>query len=672
MEQGAGHNRRLIVLAACLIFGAPFMSFAQDVELQDTLRAAIKVDTRKVARTIGGLSTDMKGIRSVASPLGEGDPIKWVQGLPGITTGADGLSAFYVRGGNMGNNLFSIDGVPVYGYSHLLGLTTIVPSSVMGNVTLSKGGFEGQESNFTASHLKIVSRDPGRDRSTSVSLNNFLVSASHEGAVNDKVSYMVSIRVSPMALEYRAARGLLPDILGGLDDFNAGVGDLYAKVHVALDGDRTLDVSGMGSVDYYSFAPDVDSHDTMGWNNAFGQVRYRTGGETSRDLSLFVNHYGSLQRQDRVFREEANHLKLNSDLTEVSAAADWRRRSGSVTRSWGTRLRGALFRPGRVASVQNDAWTLLTDAYYQADYSVPDRLDLKGYLRGNAFFNFKNGGMDFNPEAGASAEWRLGPHFAVEASADRLVQYYHTLEGLPVGWSLDMIVPSGKQIKPESVLQGNLGTSFDFGLHSVTVGGFYKWMDGLVYYKYSQSLFSGGMADWENNVDQGQGQSYGLELLHEYQGDELYVRTSYTLSRTDRRGFPSICDGGVFNARFDRRHVLNAVAQWKGASASFTLQSGHWENGTSQKYDMTVPGADWVADYYSGVNNYHMPMVLRLDLGYQFTFSSGKLDHEVNIGVCNITNHFNPFMIYYEARTETWKEIALVPFLPNFSWRIEF
>ena len=116
MEQRTGYIRRLIVLSLSLLSAGSFVSFAQDVELRDTLRAAIKVDTRKVARTIGGLSTDMKGIRSVASPLGEGDPIKWVQGLPGITTGAVGSSAFYVRGGNMGNNLFSIDGVPVYGY----------------------------------------------------------------------------------------------------------------------------------------------------------------------------------------------------------------------------------------------------------------------------------------------------------------------------------------------------------------------------------------------------------------------------------------------------------------------------------------------------------------------------------------------------------------------------
>lgn len=79
-----------------------------------------------------------------------------------------------------------------------------------------------------------------------------------------------------------------------------------------------------------------------------------------------------------------------------------------------------------------------------------------------------------------------------------------------------------------------------------------------------------------------------------------------------------------------------------------------------------------MADYYSGINDFHMPTVLRLDLGYEFSFTRGRLTHNVNLGVCNVTNHFNPFIIYYEAKTETWKQLALLPVLPNFSWRIEF
>ena len=113
----------------------------QEQDRHDTLTAAVKSDSRRVVERLGKLSTGLEGVRRVISPLGEGDPIRWAQGLPGVSTGADGTTAFYVRGGNVGNNLITLDGVPVYGYSHLLGLTTIIPQDVMSETSLLKGGF---------------------------------------------------------------------------------------------------------------------------------------------------------------------------------------------------------------------------------------------------------------------------------------------------------------------------------------------------------------------------------------------------------------------------------------------------------------------------------------------------------------------------------------------------
>ncbi len=46
------------------------------------------------------------------------------------------------------------------------------------------------------------------------------------------------------------------------------------------------------------------------------------------------------------------------------------------------------------------------------------------------------------------------------------------------------------------------------------------------------------------------------------------------------------------------------------------------------------------------------------------------MEHSVNVGICNVSNHFNPFMQYFDTGTESWKEISLLPILPNYSWRI--
>ncbi len=652
-------------------------SYAQETAWRDTLQAAVKTDSRRVEASLGRLQTGLEGIRGVVSPMGEGDPIRWAQGLPGVTTGADGTTAMYVRGGGTGNNLFSLDGVPVYGYSHILGLTTIVPTGVTGSAELGKSGFDGAESNFTAAHLRVVTKAPAETQKFSFALNNFLASASAEGPIGKKLSYIASFRISPLTWEYRAVRKLLPGTLGGLDNFSASVGDAYAKLQYEIDSRNALTASFLGSQDRYGFDTPDASHEVMGWHNLVGMLKYtHTGDKTSLEVTASANRYGSSQEQDKVYRETLNHLSLQSVLTEYTLSGNFRHRVGSqerLTLSEGLDARYAVFAPGQVAAVTNRSNTLLATVWAQADYTVPNRIALKAVVRGHYYQNLTvDAAGRFDPEASLSARLNLTRWLSLELTGDRMVQYYHTLEGLPVGWSLDMIVPSGARVQPETALQGNAGLTAKAGGHSVSLGGFYKTMDNLVYYKYAQSLFSGALAAWEDHVDIGKGTSCGAEFLYEYLGKDWYARIAYTLSRTMRHGFAEINDGDPFHARFDRRHVLNATAQWRGVSATVILQSGHWENGAPQTYPMHVPGAVWTAKYYQGVNNYRMPTVFRLDLGWQKSFRTGRVRHTVNLGLCNVTNHFNPFLVYFDTRTESWKQLALLPILPNFSYRVDF
>lgn len=363
-------------------------------------------------------------------------------------------------------------------------------------------------------------------------------------------------------------------------------------------------------------------------------------------------------------------------MTEVTARVDRLRRAGRRERvelSYGAKYRYAQFEPGQVGAINNLAHVHLADAYFQFRYSIPEKLEIKANARGNFFQNSKDRLWYIDPSGSALARWNISKTVTVEAGYDYLVQYYHSLEGLPVGWSTDMLVPSGASVMPETTMQESLAVTLDFTRHKASIGGFYRDMDNLVFYKYSQTMFNGGFASWEEDVEQGQGRSFGGEFLYEYLGRSFYARASYTLSKTTRSGFPSYYDGGEFHARFDRTHVLNILAQWKGFSASFTVQSGHWEHGAAMTYPMHIlDGEQWTASYYSGVYNYHMPTVLRLDIGYQHTFRTGRFTHDLNVGIYNVTNHFNPFTLYFDAEQEKWMAISLLPIMPNFSYRITF
>ena len=648
---------------------------AQQTEWLDTLQAAVKVDARRVEVGLGRLQTGLEGIRVIMSPIGEGDAVRWAQSLPGVTTGADGTTSMYVRGGGSGNNLFSLDGVPVYGYSHILGLTTVIPTEVTESASLAKGGFDGGDSNFTAAHLRMTTKIPSDTRRTSVGLNNFLASFESEGPVGKKLSYVLSARYSPLTWEYRALRKSLPDLVNGLNNFTTSVGDVYGKLRWQMGARSALETSFLGSLDRYGFDTPDFSHEVMGWHNMVGLMRFRHYRDDMRvEVTASANRFGSSQEQEKWYRDTKNRLSLRSLVVEYALAGNLRHTlAGGWTLSEGVNLRWGQFAPGQVTDEENGTNTLLSTLWVQADYAVGDRLTVKAVARGHYYRNLTGGrGGRFDPEGGLSARMNLTPWLTLEVTGDRMVQYYHTLEGMPVGWSLDMMVPTGQKVAPETALQGNVGLTAKAGDHAVSLGGFYKAMGGLIYYKYAQSLFSGALAAWEDHVDIGKGTAYGAEFLYEYQGNDIYARLAYTLSRTTRHDFPETNGGRPFRARFDRTHVLNVLAQWKGVSATFILQSGHWENGAPETYQLPLPGTEWTAKYYSGVNNYRMPTVIRLDLGYQFDFRTARAEHKVNLGVCNATNHFNPFMLYFDTRTESWKEIALLPVMPNFSWRVEF
>lgn len=647
---------------------------AQEAAWTDSLRAAVKTDTRSIVRSINKLESGADILRGTVSPIGEGDPIRWSQGLPGVTTGADGSSAMYVRGGNMGNNLLSLDGVPVYGYSHILGLTTTMPSSVIESASLSKGGFEGRFGNFTSAHLNIVTRNPATDQfRTECILNNFLAGASTEAPLGRNKSFIASVRISPIGLEYKAFSKLLPFRLATFQDFRAGVGDVYGKFNWTIDSRSSLSASTLLSLDQYSFTTGEGSRDALGWNNGMVIVRYRRSlNRTEMEAQAYVNRYGSTQSQEKNYQGIDNFLSLNSSLLEAVLSVDFSPRRSSVWKlDYGFKARYGRFAMGPVGNHSGKVVTLVS-SYVQTTREIPDKLLFQAVMRGNYYYNFSDGKNMLCPDASLSFRLKLTESLALEGSADYVHQFYHTLEGLPLGWSTDVIVPSGRTAPPEFVLQGNLGVSFTLNHHSASLGGYYKRMGNLVYYKYAQTLFTDAFAGWEHSVDIGQGNSFGGEFLYEFRNRDLYFRTAYTLSKTDREGFATICGGGKFQARFDRRHILNIQSRWKGVSLAMTCQSGHWENGAPLTYQIHIPGLETDAEYYEGVNNFHMPTVFRLDLGYEYSFHTKWAEHTANLGVCNVTNHFNPFMLYYDADAEGWKMLALLPVMPNFSWRVAF
>ncbi|MDO4826575.1 MAG: hypothetical protein Q4B16_03340 [Bacteroidia bacterium] len=54
-----------------------------------------------------------------------------------------------------------------------------------------------------------------------------------------------------------------------------------------------------------------------------------------------------------------------------------------------------------------------------------------------------------------------------------------------------------------------------------------------------------------------------------------------------------------------------------------------------------------------------------------FRFTGRRVKQTLNLGVYNLTNRHNPFMLTYSPDTKEWKKVSLIPIMPSFSYRIE-
>ncbi len=69
------------------------------------------------------------------------DLIKAIQNLPGVNAGTELMSGLYVHGGEGSDNLFLLDGVPMYQISHLGGLFSSFNTDVVDHLDFYKSGF---------------------------------------------------------------------------------------------------------------------------------------------------------------------------------------------------------------------------------------------------------------------------------------------------------------------------------------------------------------------------------------------------------------------------------------------------------------------------------------------------------------------------------------------------
>lgn len=638
----------------------------------------------------------LQKIKEVPVIFGEADVLKVIQLLPGVQAGVEGTSGIYVRGGGADQNLFLLDGVPVYNPGHLLGIFSVFNPEALKSVELYKGAFPARYGGRLSSVVDINMKD-GNMQELKGDFTIGLIASKFtlEGPIKKgKTSFMISGRRSYADLLAQPFLAVLNKNdqrykMNGLAFFH----DLNFKLnHIFSDRSRLYwsfyhgrDKGKLSQVttvrnDKSEIIEQLDDKFGLEWGNTISSVRWnylispRLFSNTTLTYSKYQFDIFSNDSYHQYYNNsiEKEYFGYDSGIDDIAAKIDFDYFPASRhTVKFGTSYINHNFTPGVTAFKFSNTENLTAASdtifgnsnVYANEFSayIEDDVTLTPDLKVNAGSHFSvfmvDGKTYFSPQARLSARWLVNPKWSLKAAYSRMAQYVHLLAMSGIDLPSDLWVPVTKNLAPPTSNQYTLGTALKLPHNlDLSVEGFYKDMNNLIEYKEGASYMKSG-TDWENKVELGKGWSYGLEVLLDKTIGNTTGWVGYAWSKTERQ-FETINFGRKFPAKHDRRHYVSIVLTHK-FSDRFDV-SGSWVYGTGSAVTLAfshipigdIPNASngGLEDYvyaYESRNNYRMPDFHRLDLGVNFHKQKKRGLRTWNFSVYNAYNRNNAMLLMW-------------------------
>ena len=621
----------------------------ESVTLEEVVITAERTgDVRSVQ--MSAMEMPVEKIKSVPVLFGEADVIKALQLMPGVQSGSEGNSGMYVRGGGPDENLFLLDGVPLYNVSHMGGFFSAFNTDAIKNVTLYKGSFPARFGGRLSAVLDVTQNN-GNDQELHGNASIGLISAKFnlEGPiVKEKTTFSISARrtyaellVIPTIMWINQATSesdqSAPDVASNAQ-FDAGYWfyDLNAKLtHKFNDKSRLYGTFYMGEDEVYGKINTVTSLDEdmrLGfrnrWGNMVGALRwnYALTPKLFMNLSAAYTQYnnnivGSIEKMAGPSDPNPSTMEgdYSSGIREVTARADfdyspapdhnvkfgtWFTRhwfqpevaQGSVDYYDSIQMNGSFRMDTALLSGVVPANEMV--AFVEDDWSITESVKLNYGLHFSGFQVQNSFYPSLQPRI--SGRVMITPDLSFKAGYAWMRQYVHLLSTTSITLPTDLWVPVTDLVKPMESHQVAAGIFYSLsGVADFSVEGYYKHMDNLIEYKDGATFF-GSSENWENLVVSGSGWSYGVEVLAQREFGKLTGWIGYTWSRTmrlfDREG-QVLNNGEPFPAKYDRRHDISIVASYKfsprfDVSATWVFSTGNTATLPTQRYPVASENPD--------------------------------------------------------------------------------
>lgn len=615
----------------------------------DTLDAArVTIDRLGIAlRTQTGLARlDSKVFNSGFALFSSPDIIKTIQRLPGVASGTELLSGLYVHGGTGTDNLYLLDGVPLYSSSHLVGLFSSFNSDVVKDVDFYKSGFPARYGGRLSSVVDVNTKvgdmyEWHGDFSLGLVDGRFHL----EGPiVKGKTSLNFGIRrtwletfsIPALAITNHNSGTRYGEQYKGhyaFWDINLGICHVLSesdKIQLSLfNGKDKLsggfcqlygeDDEGTGCSTFYedrmkeqaNLALDWGSSTaSLTWNHIWSDkvsaktILFYSRNKNKTDFRIDSWEWGKDKAEDPqnlFWQQNIMSEKDRSYVHDFGIRSDFDWIPSDVHHlRYGAAFQHHIYNPDRKARswvATRDSMIIETDVnsdktylgeeaslYIEDEIQVGKKLTAAPGLRLSSFF--VNGRVYFSPEPRLAMRYDLDKGLALKLSYTDMTQYAHLLQTIYLDLPTSCWMPCTAKMAPMHSRQiaGGVYARLPHDLQLKTEG-FWKTLDGIYEYSGGFSIYP-PVEKWETSFSPGKGRSYGAEVELAWATDKTDISVSYTLSWSQRL-FPEFYHTWYYD-RNDCRNMLNITATHK-FSERFDIYGG-WTFRTGSRITMADQG----------------------------------------------------------------------------------
>ena len=647
-----------------------------------------------------------KNIISVAaietgpSSFGELDLMKAATSLPGISSGREGRSNIFVRGGDRGQNLILFDGVKLYNSGHMGGFVSLFNTDIIKQVDIYKGGYPSRFGGRASSVVDIHTRDGNRSEiKGKFNLGLLTSSVLAEGPIGNNISFIVAARTSYYDL-YSIPGRIEMKKYSTADFINFHFFDLNAKLTWYMSPRSRVFIGFFAGNDR-----NVNKFRNTNSGNTLYKVNnaYLNGGiYTALGSKLFLKNtisYSSYTNELNIYNlykykgtETTSSYFSTSEINEynLQSKLEYYPNSSHAVKA-GLEYSHYRFLPGlsRSYSSQSDLGieidTTLGYRFFisanEISFFVEDEIQFNKHLFLNVGLRqvlFVTQGENYHrTEPRVSFRAMLNDNSSLKANWTIMNQFNHVVVSNYGLFEKEMWMASTKDIPPQQAKQYAVGLFATVPSVNIQFSTelYYKSMTNLLEYKIPVDVEFVVNDINETIIKNGNGEAYGAEFLAAYKNERFSIDCAYALSWNYRQ-FDDLNNGERYPFIYNRRHDFS-ITTTTLLGSHYSLNS-NFVFSTGTPYTMPdgyVKYDDYMFSYYaySGINNKRLPNYHRLDLSLvkKGTTRRGNIK-TWRFNVFNAYAHQNPLVIYHDQNTGKVYGKSMFSIVPSISYSLEF